>query len=230
MTMALLVAAVFQPSFVMAKEKVCNCDPCRCEKTLEQVVDEWENRCRCVEPDTSSYEYKEVSNSNSDGTASNSDGTAGDGSEEELPRFIEIHRDESFVYYMDRKTARYLPIPHMAKEKMIDVWIKLEPLEFLEGDYTYPSKYYLEHYLIRPKTQQIQFVCELEVTGRPQNAIMERDYSPANWEGLVPGSVEDDIYHGAIKALKKRKGFAMTRHGKNLTMRDALEEYLRISL
>ena len=97
-------------------------------------------------------------------------------------------------------------------------------------DYSYPQTYFLEHYYIRPDRQQIQFLCELEVTGRPQNAIKERDYSPANWEGLVPGSVEDEIYRATVDYLKKSKKYGMTRHGKNITVRDALEEYFRISL
>ena len=220
MTMTLLAAAIFQPSFVMAGKRVCTCDPCRCEKTLEQVVEEWENRCRCTEPDTSSYEYKEVSNSNSDETAE-------DGAEEELPRFIEIHRDESFVYYMDRKTARFLPIPHMAKEKMIDVWIKLEPLEFLEGDYTYPSKYYLEHYLIRPKKQQIQFLAEMEVFGRPSADTENKRYDGRRWENLIPGSIEDTIYH----AVLRHKGDIYDESSSDGTsIRDYIENTINVSL
>ena len=58
-------------------------------------------------------------------------------SEEYGPRFIEVLRDDSFIYLMDRKTAHYRKVPHLAKERMIDVWIKLEPLEgeFLRREY-----------------------------------------------------------------------------------------------
>ena len=150
-------------------------------------------------------------------------------------RYLKIIRDESgFTYYLDTRTARWRYLPYSASEKVIDVWVKLVQ----EGagdfaateDYSYPQTYFLEHYYIRPDRQQIQFLCELEVTGRPQNAVKERDYSPANWEGLVPGSVEDEIYCAAVEYLKKSKKFGMTRHGKNITVRDAVEEYFRISL
>ena len=49
-----------------------------------------------------------------------------------------------------------------------------------------------------------------------------------NWENLVPGSLEDDIYHGALKAMGKNKVGGKTTHG--MSARDMLEEYLRISL
>ena len=149
-------------------------------------------------------------------------------------RYIRVADESGFVYYLDTQTAKWRYLPYSASEKILDVWVKLVHEGVgdygSEEDYSYPQSYFMEHYYLRPERQQIQFLCELEVTGRPQNAIKERDYSPANWENLVPGSVEDDIYHGAIEVLKKRKGATMTRHGKNLTMRDALEEYLRISL
>ena len=150
-------------------------------------------------------------------------------------RYLKIIRDESgFTYYLDTQTARWRYLPYSASEKIIEVWVKLVQDgagEFSAAeDYSYPQTYFLEHYYIRPDRQQIQFLCELEVTGRPQNAIKERDYSPANWEGLVPGSVEDEIYRTTVDYLKKSKKFGMTRHGKNITARDALEEFFRISL
>lgn len=150
-------------------------------------------------------------------------------------RYLKIIQDESgFTYYLDTQTAKWRYLPYSASEKIIDVWVKLVQEgagEFSsEEDYSYPQTYFLEHYYIRPDRQQIQFLCELEVTGRPQNAIKERDYSPANWEGLVPGSVEDEVYRVTVDYLKRSKKAGMTRHGKNLTARDALEEFLRISL
>ena len=88
------------------------------------------------------------------------------------------------------------------QDSMIDVWVKLKPNgDSAEAD-DQKGKYYLEHYYIYPKNKQIQFLCELEVTGRPSNAIKERPYSSQNWENLVPGSVEDDIYHAVVKRVK----------------------------
>ena len=118
----------------------------------------------------------------------------------EKERFQELLRDESFIYYMDTQSIRYIPIPNR-QEKMIDVWVKLKPNSFSDGD-AKAGKYYLEHYYLNPKSRQIQFLCELEVTGRPSNAIKERPYSSQNWENLVPGSVEDDIYHAVVEKAK----------------------------
>ena len=119
----------------------------------------------------------------------------------EKDRFQEIFRDDSFIYYMDMRSARNVPIPNR-QERMIDVWVKLKPNSFSDEEDAKAGKYYLEHYYINPKDKQIQFLCELEVTGRPSNAIKERPYSSQNWENLVPGSVEDDIYHAVVKKAK----------------------------
>ncbi len=86
--------------------------------------------------------------------------------------------------------------------------------------------YILEHYYLRPKTRQVQFLCELEVFGRPQNAINERAYDYKNWENLVPGSVESTIYDAAVKILGKSKG---SERG-HMTFFDMLDEYARIAL
>ena len=86
--------------------------------------------------------------------------------------------------------------------------------------------YVLEHYYLRPKTKQIQFLCELEVFGRPQNAINERAYDYRNWENLVPGSVESAIYDATIKIIGKSKA---SERG-HMTFIDMLDEYARIAL
>ena len=157
-------------------------------------------------------------------------------------RYVKIIEEENgFAYYLDMQNARWLPLPHSSSEQIIDIWVKLVQVGETEGvtsrgtrpdsSYSYTDVYYLEHYYLRPKKQQIQFLCELEVTGRPQNAIEERRYSAAHWEDLVPGSVEDEIYHAAVAEMKRsRNPMQMTRHGKRITARDAIEEYFRISL
>lgn len=88
------------------------------------------------------------------------------------------------------------------------------------------QNYVLEHYYLRPKTKQIQFLCELEVFGRPQNTISERAYDYRNWENLVPGSVESVIYEATIKVIGTYKS---TERG-HMTFIDMVEEYGRISL
>ncbi len=160
-----------------------------------------------------------------------SDSEAGKDAEEEeqkrKARYIEICRDESFIYSMDRKAAFYTHIPHTIDEKMIDVWIKLEPLEYLPEDYTYPPKYYLEHYLLRPKRKQIQFLCEIEVSGRPANDVEDKRYDPRRWERLIPGSIEDTIFH----AVLQHKGKIHDESTANGTsVRDYIENTFNISL
>ena len=86
--------------------------------------------------------------------------------------------------------------------------------------------YVLEHYYLRPKTKQLQFLCELEVFGRPQNTINERAYDYKNWESLVPGSVESAIYAATIKIIGKSKA---SERG-HMTFIDMLDEYARIAL
>ena len=86
--------------------------------------------------------------------------------------------------------------------------------------------YVLEHYYLRPKTNQIQFLCELEVFGRPQNTINERAYDYKNWENLVPGSVESMIYAATLKIIGKSKA---SERG-HMTFVDMLDEYARIAL
>lgn len=226
---AITAAVFFLPSQIMAAENRCTCEEnggvCKCDRTIEQVVEELENRCRCTLPDDLDYTSKSSVGRSSYG-GSSSDGNETSAQEEE-PRFIEILRDDSFIYYMDRKTARFKNIPHMAKEKMIDVWIKLEPLEYAEGDYTFPAKFYLEHYLIRPKKQQIQFLAELEVKGRPSNETRNLKYDGQRWEELIPGSIEDSIYHAVL--LHKADIYdESTRDGTSI--RDYIENTVNISL
>jgi len=88
------------------------------------------------------------------------------------------------------------------------------------------QSYVLEHYYLRPKTNQIQFLCELEVFGRPQNTINERTYDYKNWESLVPDSVESIIYTTVIKTIGTKKA---SEKG-HMTLVDMIEEYGRFSL
>lgn len=146
-------------------------------------------------------------------------------------RFMKILFDSTYTYYMDTENVRWIICPHTNNEQVVDVWIKMVPdSDALDAgkNYTYPAKYYLEHYYIRPSAQQIQFLCELEVTGRPDNNIQERPYSAGNWENLVPGSVEDSIYHAVLANIKNLP--AVPKKDTSGTLSDMVDEYLRISL
>ena len=88
------------------------------------------------------------------------------------------------------------------------------------------KEYFMEHYYLRPKTKQIQFLCELEVVGHPQNNAEGREYSYSNWEDLIPGSVESMLY----KAILKEIGTSMADADGHQTFADYFEEYTRISI
>lgn len=173
------------------------------------------------------------------------------------PRFIKLAVDETYTYYLDKKSVQWIKMPYSTSEYIADVWIRMierEP-KALDDDmasygadnfnaeislareqgYQYApddvhvlrnQSYVLEHYYLRPKTRQIQFLCELEVFGRPQNTVSERAYDYRNWENLVPGSVESVIYESTIKVIGEWKS---TERG-HMTFSDMLDEYLRISL
>ena len=170
-------------------------------------------------------------------------------------RFIKLAVDETYTYYLDKTSVQWKKMPYSTSEYMADFWIRmierepqnsdgdfygeddssLEILSAREQGYRYrpedeailrQQSYVLEHYYLRPKTKQIQFLCELEVFGRPQNTINERAYDYRNWEDLVPGSVESAIYYSVVKILDLTKDNPKG----HMTVSDMLDEYLRISL
>lgn len=154
--------------------------------------------------------------SNSNSNSGTSAAANSSGSEKKDERYVKLFADSYFNYYMDKKSAKWIACPDKSDEYIIDVWVKLERIEeanakslaerMNDSQYTYQEKYYLEHYYIRPSTQQIQFLCELEVSGRPDNDISQRKYNVKNWEYLVPESVEDNIYQAVVKKMGKKPG------------------------
>ena len=150
-------------------------------------------------------------------------------------RYKTLFTDNGFTYYLDAKNTRWIPRPDQSSEYMIDAWVRLventtgEPVA--EDGKIRPAKYFLEHYYISPQRRQIMFISELEVTGRPENAVKERAYDPKNWEQLVPGSIEDELY----EAITAQMGSAPGERGgllsgtSGMSLRDMVEEYARIS-
>ena len=166
-------------------------------------------------------------------------------------RFVKLTSDESYDYYLDRESVRWKRVPYTSSEYMADVWIRMieknpddaeenfgEAAELAfarEQNINYaPSdlevlmhnRYFLEHYYLRPQRKQIQFLCELEVVGHPQNNAEGREYSYKNWEDLIPGSVESMLY----KAILKEIGTSMADANGHQTFADYFEEYTRISI
>ena len=150
-------------------------------------------------------------------------------------RYRTLLTDNGFTYYLDVQNTRWIPRPYSSSEYMIDAWVRLventtgEPVA--EDGKIRPAKYFLEHYYISPERRQVMFLSELEVTGRPDNAVKERAYDPKNWEQLVPGSIEDELYGAITAQMKSAPG---QRHGllsgtSGMSLRDMIEEYARIS-
>ena len=136
-------------------------------------------------------------------------------------RMIELEPDtsdlpEDLAAYVNDKSSGEIAL---AEEK----GLLLTPVDI---DVLQHKKYFLEHYYLRPKTKQIQFLCELEVVGHPQNTISERAYDYKNWENLIPGSIESIIYNMTIKEVGK-SGSSENGH---MSFADYLEEYARISI
>ena len=144
-------------------------------------------------------------------------------------RYKTLFVDNGFTYYLDVQNTRWVPRPYNSSEYMIDAWVRLVenttggPVG--EDGKIRPAKYFLEHYYISPQRHEIMFISELEVTGRPDNAVKERAYDPKNWEQLVPGSIEDALYEAITARMKGAPGSGTG----GMSVRDMIEEYARIS-
>jgi hypothetical protein len=155
---------------------------------------------------------------------------------ERAARYKTLFTDNNFTYYLDVKNTRWVPRPYQSSEYMIDAWVRL--VENTTGEAVAEdgkirsAKYFLEHYYISPQRHQIMFISELEVTGRPENAVKERAYDPKNWEQLVPGSIEDALYEKITARMKSPSGQRGGLLGgtSGMSLRDVVEEYARISL
>lgn len=148
---------------------------------------------------------------------------------QKLAHYIYLFSDDGFNYYLDGKVScrTYPPVGY---DKLMDVWIKVLPIGVApETEALDHQAYYLQHYLLYPKKNQIMFLSELEVEGRPDNDIQERPYNTKNWESLVPGSLEENIYRGCMKHQKKLKEQGDKKSAAR-TVGDILEDTFRISL
>ena len=165
-------------------------------------------------------------------------------------RFFKLTMDSNYIYYLDKDTVRWLRMPYSTTEMMADVWVRMIPRD--DTDLLMPSQvddiilakeegkqfqpedvevlchkqYHLEHYYLRPKTRQIQYLVELsDIEGNPQNTVNQRTYSYSNWEDLIPNSIEYRIYNGVIKIIGKGRSL-----DDPVTFADMVEEYARISI
>ena len=134
---------------------------------------------------------------------------------EKKARYKTLFTDNGFTYYLDSKNSRWVPRPNSGSERMIEAWVRL--VENTEGNTAEgstdarPSKYFLEHYYISPQ---------------------RRPYENANWEKLVPGSIEDDLFDAIVAKMKQAPGerSGVLSGTSGMSLRDMLEEFGRISL
>lgn len=143
--------------------------------------------------------------------------------------YIYLFSDDSFNYYLDGRVScrTYPPVGY---EKLMDAWIKILPIGVApETEVLADRIYYLQHYLLQPKQNRIMFLSELEVEGRPANDIQERPYNPKNWENLIPGSLEENIYRECMKHQNKL-GERGNKKSAVKTAGEFLEDTLGISL
>ena len=118
-------------------------------------------------------------------------------------RYEKIYHDDEFTYLMDHESVRWITCDKMGDEPVVDVWIRIvENSDAAIAERHNPAKYYLEHYYMRTKKQQVQFMCELEVSNRPNNNVTQRRYDISNWEDLIPGSIEDELYRAVMKNIR----------------------------
>lgn len=144
-------------------------------------------------------------------------------------RFIYLFSDDGFNYYLD-KMASCRTTPPAGFDELVEVWVKLLPLGLApETEVADGQTYYLQHYMLWPEKEKIMFLSELEIDGRPDNNIKERPFDGHNWERLIPGSLEDNIYRNCIKYQSKLRK-AGKKKGTSATINDFLENTLRISL
>ena len=151
-------------------------------------------------------------------------------------RYKTLFVDNGFTYYLDSKNSRWVLRPNSGRERMIEAWVRLVEnttgSTVSEDGKVRPNKYFLEHYHISPERREIMFISELEVTGRPENAVKERPYDAANWEQLVPGSIEDDLFDAVVAKMKQAPGerSGVLSGTSGMSLRDMIEEFARISL
>ena len=152
-----------------------------------------------------------------------------DEEDEDQKRFAYLFSDDGFNYYLD-KVSSCRTTPPAGSEKLLDVWVKILPIGVApETEVLTDQKYYLQHYLLRPNKEQIMFISELEVEGRPDNNIQERPFDSRHWEKLVPGSLEDNIYRECLKYRSKLKKRGEKKKASS-TIGDFLDDTFRIAI
>ena len=84
---------------------------------------------------------------------------------------------DNYTYYVDEQNVLLKKIPNSTNEYMLDVWVRMiDNKDIKKKD----RQYFLEHYCLRPKTNQIQFLGESEVVGHISDKFFERSYNHNN--------------------------------------------------
>ncbi len=147
-----------------------------------------------------------------------------------------LFSDAPYVYLLNKQSAVWKRVPYKVDEYMIDCWVcivetdetnlDLVAVQMSDRSNINDKKYVLQHYLIRPVQQRIQFVSGFEVEGRAKNSIKERAYDPSSWEPLIPGSIEDSIYQSVVGIMGTKKA----QEKGHMTFWDHLDKDLGIAI
>lgn len=108
---------------------------------------------------------------------------------------------DNYTYYVDEQNVLLKKIPNSTNEYMLDVWVRMVDNQ---DSKLQDRKYFLEHYYLRPKTNQIQFLGESEVVGNKADKFFERGYDDRNWENVIPRSIESIIYYTIMEEFGKK--------------------------
>ncbi len=116
-------------------------------------------------------------------------------------RFLPIFSDDEYNYYLDTTTIKLVPHPYR-KEKIVDVWIKLE--HNANAIYSDSAINILQHYYMRQVEAEQQLLSEIIVNSDENSASEQRaKYSEENWQALIPESSEESCYMEIMNYVKK---------------------------
>lgn len=112
-----------------------------------------------------------------------------------------VYSDYDYDYIIDRQQVRKITHPYLAKEEIVDVWVKQESSG--NGINFYPSEYIMNHYYLRLAKRQIQLVSQIRYDGSGNRyPIFQKSYVEDAWQDVIPMTKEFDLYSELIKYAK----------------------------
>lgn len=116
-------------------------------------------------------------------------------------RYLRLYVRNDLEYFLDLATAKKIKHPYL-KEELWDVWIKIKENE--DAAYTYPEVYTMAHYYVRCTMSQLQLIQTFKIEEEAAVAYApEVPYREKNWQNLIPGSNEEELYWAILKNVKE---------------------------